>query len=311
MPGYDIIGDVHGQARALVRLLEEMGYILTEGVYRHPERIAIFAGDIVDRGPDVRQALQIVRKMCVAGSALAVMGNHEFNLITYLTRSPEGGWLREHNEKNRGQVQETLDSFKGRETELEEYSCWLKQLPLYLDLRDLRIVHACWNHLAISRFYCSGGQLCPKALEAAALDKYSDIGKAAALILKGEKFDLPEGISFTDAQGFRRQRKRLKWWVNPKEKTYRELFVLPMYNLNGNESFLDTAAEFPEGYPAWYSEEEPPVAFGHYWLEGEPAVIRDNILCTDYGAGAGQKLACYRWSGEEKFTDKNWVWVKV
>ena len=311
VPGYDIIGDVHGQADALVRLLEKLDYTLTEGVYRHTDRIAVFTGDIVDRGPEVRRSLQIVRRMCGAGSALSVLGNHEYNLITYLTRNPEGGWLREHNEKNRGQVLETLDSFKGKESELEEYCSWLKELPLFLDLQGLRVVHACWDHLAVSRFYCSGGRLSPKLLAATASDKHSEIGSALALLLKGEKFDLPDGIAFTDVQGIMRKRKRLKWWVDPREKSYNDLFVLPMYNPTGDVSFLDNVVDFPNGFPAWYSEDEPPVAFGHYWLDGEPEVIRDNVLCVDYGAGAGQKLACYRWSGEEQFTDRNWVWVKV
>jgi len=311
MPGYDCIGDVHGQSDALKALLDKLGYFLSGGVYRHPERIAVFTGDIVDRGPDVRGALQIVRAMCAAGSALCVMGNHEFNLIAYLTRNPEGGWLREHNEKNRMQLQATMASFSENEKELEEYCGWLKQLPLYLELRGLRIVHACWDHLAISRLYCSSGILKPHALVESALHKGSEIGRATALLLKGSKLNLPDGLIFTDINGFRRSRKRLKWWVDPRDKRFEELFVLPMYNIEGDTSFLKKIVEFPEGLPAYYSTDEPPVVFGHYWLEGEPRVIRDNIVCVDYGAGAGQKLIAYCWSGEEKFTDSNLVWVEI
>ena len=48
---YDLIGDTHGHADALQKLLEQLGYAKQKGVYRHPERQAIFLGDFIDRGP--------------------------------------------------------------------------------------------------------------------------------------------------------------------------------------------------------------------------------------------------------------------
>ncbi|MBF3130197.1 serine/threonine protein phosphatase, partial [Pseudomonas aeruginosa] len=47
--GYDLIGDVHGCAHTLDRLLDLLGYRLQGGVWRHPRRQALFLGDIVDR----------------------------------------------------------------------------------------------------------------------------------------------------------------------------------------------------------------------------------------------------------------------
>lgn len=78
---YDIIGDVHGHDAALTGLLQKMGYREQDLVWRHPERTAIFVGDFIDRGPGQLETLRIVRSMVDAGSALAVMGNHEFNAI--------------------------------------------------------------------------------------------------------------------------------------------------------------------------------------------------------------------------------------
>ena len=50
MPGFDIIGDIHGQADALDRLLDLLGYRLSDGVRRHPDgRRAVFLGDFIDR----------------------------------------------------------------------------------------------------------------------------------------------------------------------------------------------------------------------------------------------------------------------
>ena len=43
---YDLIGDVHGCAQTLEHLLDTLGYRFQAGVWRHPERIAVFLGDI-------------------------------------------------------------------------------------------------------------------------------------------------------------------------------------------------------------------------------------------------------------------------
>ena len=36
--GYDLVGDIHGHANALYRLLRELDYCEVEGISRHPER---------------------------------------------------------------------------------------------------------------------------------------------------------------------------------------------------------------------------------------------------------------------------------
>src|SRR3984885_11359032 len=79
--GYDLVGDIHGHADALHRLLCALDYAEVEGVFRHPERQMIFVGDFIDRGPQQREVLRIARSMCDSGAARAVMGNHEFNAI--------------------------------------------------------------------------------------------------------------------------------------------------------------------------------------------------------------------------------------
>ena len=75
---YDLIGDIHGHFDPLVRMLETLGYDRRKGVYAHPHRQVIFLGDFIDRGPDQRGVLEIVRPMIDQGAALSVMGNHEF-----------------------------------------------------------------------------------------------------------------------------------------------------------------------------------------------------------------------------------------
>jgi hypothetical protein len=69
---YDLIGDIHGHADELVRLLAALGYELSAGVYHRPNGKVIFVGDFIDRGPHIREVLAIVRPMVEAGHALAV-----------------------------------------------------------------------------------------------------------------------------------------------------------------------------------------------------------------------------------------------
>jgi len=53
---YDLIGDIHGHADALRRLLATLDYTRHQGGYRHSDRRAIFLGDFIDRGPGCRFA---------------------------------------------------------------------------------------------------------------------------------------------------------------------------------------------------------------------------------------------------------------
>jgi polynucleotide kinase-phosphatase len=95
-PGpFDIIGDVHGSADELERLLERLGYgkiVVPEHgpgwgtvAFAHPDgRKAVFVGDLVDRGPRVLDTLRIARNMVTSGSALCVPGNHDMKLLKKL-----------------------------------------------------------------------------------------------------------------------------------------------------------------------------------------------------------------------------------
>ena len=82
---FDVIGDVHGHADELEDLLQLLGYAKKSGVYRHATRTAIFLGDWIDRGPQIRQTLEVVRSMVQGKSALAVIGNHELNAMAWAT----------------------------------------------------------------------------------------------------------------------------------------------------------------------------------------------------------------------------------
>lgn len=101
--GKDIIGDIHGQADKLEAMLTRLGYSHHMGAWRHPNREVRFVGDFIDRGPGQIRTLKLVRDMIEAGSAKAVMGNHEFNAIAYATHDPDHPkhFLRIRGSKNR------------------------------------------------------------------------------------------------------------------------------------------------------------------------------------------------------------------
>ncbi|HET7308182.1 MAG TPA: metallophosphoesterase [Gammaproteobacteria bacterium] len=135
MDGYDIIGDIHGGERELRLLLEQLGYREQDSVWRHPHRIALFIGDFIDRHP-ARGVPAIVRPMVEAGTALAIMGNHELNAIGYHQPHPyvDDDHLRPRTDKNRRQHEVFRAEFEPRPDELDDTIAWFKTLPLWLDL---------------------------------------------------------------------------------------------------------------------------------------------------------------------------------
>jgi protein phosphatase len=87
---FDVIGDIHGCAAELQTLLGDLGYVIRRDELgraagaSHPERRAVFVGDLVDRGPDTPGVLRLVMGMVAAGDAFCVPGNHENKLVRAL-----------------------------------------------------------------------------------------------------------------------------------------------------------------------------------------------------------------------------------
>jgi hypothetical protein len=155
---FDTIGDVHGHAEALVALQSKMGYEQRKGTWRHSERTVIFLGDFVDLGPQQADTVMIARRMVEAGAALAVMGNHELDAIAWYLPDPTipGEYLRPHfsekwGAKNRHRHAAFLAEVKGKPQLHQEIVEWFLSLPLWLDLEDVRVVHACW-HLRLMQY---------------------------------------------------------------------------------------------------------------------------------------------------------------
>ena len=96
----DIIGDIHGHADKLIELLRMLGYEKKDGSFAHPSRKILFVGDYIDRGPKIKETLEIIKAMVDSGNAIALMGNHEYNALCFHFQETEGGHLRKHEIKN-------------------------------------------------------------------------------------------------------------------------------------------------------------------------------------------------------------------
>lgn len=304
---YDIIGDIHGCAGTLVALLEKLGYQERGGVYRHASRKVIFLGDFVDGEPHQREVVDLARAMVASDAALAVMGNHEFNAIAYATPgNTANSFLRAHSDKNRKQHEAFLTAYAGSDAEQADAIAWFKTLPLWLDLGPLRVVHACWDPNWIARLteYLDGSNQLTDRLLVEGTKPESWQFQAIETLLKGKEIPLREGYSFRDKYGHERHHIRIRWW-DRHARTYQQAFL-------GSESARTHIPDDPihGDHLVEYSHDAPPVFLGHYWMEGEPAPLAENIACLDYSvARRGGKLAAYRWDGETTLSAEKYVTV--
>lgn len=310
--GYDLIGDVHGCARTLERLLEQLGYHFQHGCWRHPRRMALFLGDIVDRGPRVREALTIVHDMVEAGQAACIMGNHEFYALGWHTPAPPGSgrtFVREHLPRNERLIRETLRQFERYPVEWRDYLDWMQRLPLLIDAGRFRLVHACWDAQLIEALR----QRYPQAIvDLRFLEEAALCGSLAEAtfdrLLRGIDLPLPGGLSQRSDEGYERYSFRTKFWEdNP--KTYGDIVFQP-------QALPEHAASLPLGEHEksrllYYGADQPMLFVGHYWRRGRPAPIRPNLACLDYSAVKTGKLACYRLDDEAVLDPDKFCWVEV
>ncbi|MGY3547097.1 metallophosphoesterase [Bradyrhizobium sp. USDA 4469] len=301
---FDIIGDIHGHADALRRLLTGMGYSDKDGIFRHPDRRVIFVGDFIDRGPKQLDVLRIAKSMCDAGAGLAVMGNHEFNSLGWAEPDGNGDFLRPHSEKNVQQHKEFLRQIGDGSRAHREALQWFRGLPVWLDLAGIRVVHACWNDAAqqalrdcldcTNRFSQVGLQTANRP--------GSSAHKAAEILLKGPEVRLPGGRFFFDKDGHKRQDVRIRWW-DPAAVTFRSAAL----GMEGDEASLP---DLPLT-TAYHYKDDKPVFFGHYWLGGTPTLSGEHAACLDFSVAKEGFLTAYRWSGERSLSPENIVYVKA
>jgi hypothetical protein len=304
---YDIIGDVHGYATLLKKLLKTLGYAKINGIWKHQRRIAIFIGDFINRGPEIRETIQIVRQMTEAGTALTILGNHEYSAVLYHIKDSKGMYLSRHIAGNRSQIQTTLTAFREFDLEWRDHLKWFRTLPFFIDLGKIRVAHAYWNDGEINylKNFIPEGRLKKIFLRAIHETEHP----AAAIIyktLKGLEYRCPQDLILKCNKGMSRKVFRMNWWESPQNKTFRELsfgnkFVMPDYTVP-----IQIAPLFEP-----YGSDQPPVFMGHYCLSEGAAIFQGNICCVDSCVVGSEQLTAYRWSGESLLSMENIVSVSL
>lgn len=312
--GYDIIGDIHGCASMLVRLLEKLDYRKEAGVYRHPDRKVVFLGDLIDRGPEIRDTIRLVRAMVENHSAYMVLGNHEYAAITHSTPAPEGfgrPFLKPHTTRLKRMLGDTLKEFDGREEEWLSIVAWWRTLPLYLEFDNFRVVHACWDDEKIADLnrLAPARNLADDTFLINSVQPASTENRIVERLLKGTDMPLPEGMTMKSADGLTRDRFRTKFW-KAQPQTYSDVVFQP--DRIPEHLLKKKLTDSERQRLVHYDAAEPALFVGHYWRRGKPRLIRDNIVCLDYGAVNRGKLVAYRIDMADKsLSEDRLVWVSA
>lgn len=305
----DIIPDIHGDIQRLNRTLTQLGYQRASETWSHPEgRVAAFLGDFIDSGHSNAEVIKTVMHMERDGSAIAIMGNHELNALLYHTPgrcsgSVQHGYMRAHTANNTSQHETFLREFPVGSRESQEILEWFLTLPLFLDLPDLRLVHAYWHdaHVATITGRTRDGRLRKEDLQELAFEEDSTAFADAVLsVLKGPEAELPAGISFRDLKGHVRTSARLRWW-EAGHATWRSAAL----SIPANQLLPDLPLPNSSTI-SFYERSAKPVFFGHYKMHGEP-VVDSNATCLDYPSAP----CAYRWEGENELSQENLVLIKA
>ena len=294
----DFIGDIHGYADELEILLMKLGYAKLNNIYQHPTRKAFFVGDFIDRGPQIREVLELVRPMITNGYAYTVIGNHEYNAICYfveVNRKP----LRSHSQKNNAQIRLTKEAFANDVDLLHDYINWFRTLPIYVDTPLFRVVHAQWKDIHINTLKANKiNNFQNVNFLVDSVQPFNSLHKLTNCLLRGEEMKMA-GVHFNDSDGHKREAYRVKWWLPEGEVAAHDYLInFP----------ADTDNALPIVYNPGYKLNQPPIFFGHYCLKNiETNLFQNNICCLDYCVANSGKIAAYRWNGEQVLKNENFV----
>jgi len=300
----DIIGDIHGEYDALVALLWQLGYN-KDGL--HPEnRTVVFVGDFVDRGHNSTAVLDLAERWINAGRAVAVLGNHEINLLR--NDPKEGsGWF--FDEKHREDTKKFGDYHRPDEPARKNILSFLSSLPIALERHDLRVIHAAWRTDSIEQI---------KKLENGTVEEHFDKWETALLEnlkscglkarkdkekidyakeLKDELIPPPLLEGHAEYDQYMQMGNPLKVLTSGVERKLTD--SSKVFRAGGKWRFVERVA--------WWNEydERVPVVVGHYWrsfnhganAEAEESELfgsvdplawhgkHNNVFCIDFSVG--------------------------
>lgn len=178
-----VVGDLHSCYDEVVDLVfGKLGFVekipidnpcyrglppeLVQPIFYHPENHKlIFAGDLMDRGPEAARTIDLVMDLCAQGVAQCVLGNHDSKMLRYLKgeMTAEGSTVKiSHG------LRESIDQLdeRGGLFKKKVYD-FLASLPTYIETDDFIVCHGAWRD-----------GVSPKQLKE--LNLYGDVDKKAA-----------------------------------------------------------------------------------------------------------------------------------
>lgn len=310
----DFIGDIHGCYSKLIELFKKLGYQKTQNknFYHHPKgKKVFFLGDIIDRGEDIFGCVAVVKEMIDNGQAEMILGNHEYNYISYFASSPEGQFTNNTTKKNLNKTYQELSKKNFHEKFIE----WLYQQPILVESKKWRAIHACWDFSYIEEIKKE-------------LKKYNLVedGKELKIFINKK---LINDIHLKDEANYKKVKKainnflsspsipfskkklRVKWWLDNKQEVHyrKRLLLHPEINsledIHLDQQHQQEILKKTTGYPL----SEKPLFIGHYWFSEEVKAIQNNLACLDYSAINHGKLVAYCYERENKIQQKNFIYV--
>jgi hypothetical protein len=226
------------------------------------------------------------------------MGNHEYNAICFHYKNISGGHLRAHTIKNILQHYETLLQFHNNQDLYNHYIEWFLTLPLFVEFDSFRAVHACWDssNMELLKSKLVNNRLTKELVYESTL-KGTAFHIAVNETLKGKECKLPEGCFVADKEHNMRSEIRVRWWDKPAVGTAGAVSVHPLGNFDNLPVDI--------GEMKFYDEEEKPVFFGHYWFNGVPLILKENVCCVDYSIANSGSLCAYSYDGEPELENFN------
>lgn len=311
----DIIGDIHGEYDALVALLWHLGYN-KDG--RHPEnRTVVFVGDFVDRGHNSTAVLDLAERWINAERAVAILGNHEINLLR--NDPKEGsGWF--FDEKHQDDIEKFGDYHRPDQEAREKIVKFLSSLPIALERSDLRVIHAAWRTDLLTQIRdpkTGSVQQQFDLLETALLAKLEERGlsadkdqekRAHAEALRHESTPPPFLHAHAEHDEAMQMGNLLKVLTSGVERKLSH--PSKVFRAGGKWRFVERVA--------WWNEydEKVPVVIGHYWRSFDNNANADaekaesdlfgsvdplawhgkhnNVFCIDFSVGKRWKERCER-----------------
>lgn len=263
----DIIGDIHGEYDALERLLHHLGYT---SMGTHPQgRKIVFIGDFCDRGPSSVSVIELVQHLMAQGTAHAILGNHEINVLCDDPKDGSGWYF---DSRYTSDLPHYAPFERATQHQKSKIKGFLNTLPVALERSDIRIIHATWDTQAVDAIrtvplgqVASFGRSCRTEAQKHAKDKglwdrYQNDLRQWKTQLENKTFPPPFLHSVADYDALWRHYDPIKVVTSGiEEKTTQPFFA-------GNRW------RFSDRLPWWnHYTDAVPVVIGHYWRLYRPS----------------------------------------